>query len=116
MVAYDAINLLTFLIGFGLLYNSYSLINQDREDIVLVGLSFVLGAGLIFVAVFPGGFDPLGNLIGIEFKARAILVVSNLTLFIIVLYLLNRVGELQANISKLNEEQSLLKNSIDEED
>ncbi len=116
MFGYSVINLITFFVGLGLLFNGYSLVVQGREDLMLVLLSVTLGVGLVIVAAFPDGFRAVAPLIGLKFKARAILVVSNLTLFISVAYLLNRTGELQTKVSKLNEELSLLKNVVDEQD
>lgn len=116
MVEYSLVNIVTLVVGLGLLFNSYSLIVQGREDIALVLLSFVVGLGLLVVAVFPGGFEIIAPIIGIEIKARAMLIISNLTLFVVVVYLLNRTGGLQNRVSKLNEELSLLKHDIDERD
>lgn len=112
----EPVNIVTFVVGFGLLFNSYSLLVQGREDIALVLLSFVVGIGLIVVAVFPGGFGIIAPIIGLEIKTRAMLIISNLTLFVVVVYLLNRTGGLQNEVSKLNEEMSLLKHDIDERD
>ena len=116
MFDYSLVNMVTLAVGLGLLFNSYSLIVQGREDIALVLLSFAVGLGLLVVAVFPGGFEVIAPIIGLELKARAILVISNLTLFVVVVYLLNRTGGLQNRVSKLNEELSLLKHDIDERD
>lgn len=116
MPPYTLANFATLVVGFGLLFNGYSLLKQGREDIALVLLSFVVGIGLVVVAVFPDGFQVIAPIIGLELKARAILVISNLTLFIVVVYLLNRTGGLQNKVSKLNEELSLLKHVIDEQD
>ena len=116
MVDYSLVNIVTFAVGLGLLFNGYSLIIQGREDIALVLLSFVVGLGLVLVAVFPGGFEIIAPVLGLEIKARAMLIISNLTLFIVVVYLLNRTGGLQNKVSKLNEELSLLEHDIDEHD
>jgi hypothetical protein len=112
----EIVNIVTFAVGFGLLFNSYSLLVQGREDIALVLLSFVAGLGLVVVSVFPGGFGIIAPIIGLEIRTRAMLVISNLTLFVVVVYLLNRTGGLQNKVSKLNEELSLLKHDIDERD
>jgi hypothetical protein len=116
MVDYDLVNIVTFLVGCGLLFNGYTLLKQGREDIVLVVLSLMVGLGLLVVAVYPDGFQVIAPIIGLELKARAMLIISNLTLFIVVIYLLNRTGGLQNKVSKLNEELSLLKHDIDKHD
>lgn len=116
MVSYDLVNIVTFVVGFGLLFNGYSLLVQGREDIALVLLSFIVGLGLVVVAVFPGGFEIIAPIIGLEIKARAMLIISNLTLFVVVVYLLNRTGGLQNRVSKLNEELSLLKHDATKRD
>ena len=112
----EIVNIVTFAVGFGLLFNGYSLLRQGREDITLVLLSLVVGVGLIVVAVFPGGFGIIAPIIGLELRTRAMLIISNLTLFVVVVYLLNRMGGLQNKVSKLNEELSLLKHDINEHD
>lgn len=116
MYDYSLVNIVTVLVGLGLLFNSYSLLMQGREDVALVSLSFVVGLGLVVVGAFPNSFEVVATVIGLELKARAILVISNLTLFVVVIYLLNRTGGLQNRVSKLNEELSLLKHDIDERD
>ena len=62
----------------------------------------------------PNAFQTVANVLGLELQARAILVVSNLVLFIVVTYLFNRIGKLYDQQSRLNEELSLLKNDLEE--
>lgn len=110
----DLVNVLTLSIGIVFLLNSYRIVNQGREDIVLFLMSAIVGLGLIVVALLPGIFQIIANILGLELKARAILVISNLTLFVLVMYLLHRVGELYEAISKMNEEMSLLKTELED--
>lgn len=114
-MAYSLVNLVAFLVGLGFLLNGYVLVRRGREDLELFVMSLVVGAGLVFVALSPDSFERIATLIGLEWKARAILVVSNLTLFVLVTYLLNRIGRLYGRISKLNEEVSLLRTELEEE-
>lgn len=109
MVEYTAINALTFVIGLVFLYNGYRIVASGREDIALFVTSAAIGLGLLFVAIFPDVFDVVATLLGIEFKTNAILIISNLTLFVLVTYLFSRVGDLYDNVSRLNEEVSLLR-------
>jgi hypothetical protein len=109
MVEYTAINALTFFVGLVFLYNGYRIVASGREDIALFVTSAAIGLGLLFVAIFPYVFDVIATLLGIEFKTNAILIISNLTLFILVTYLFSRIGSLYDNISRLNEEVSLLR-------
>lgn len=111
---YTLVNAVTFGLGVLFLYNSYRLVRRGREDITLFTVSAVLGIGLIVVATFPGLFQALATVLGLEFKARAILVVSNLTLFAVVMYLFNQVVQLRSNVSKLNEELSLLRKAFED--
>jgi hypothetical protein len=114
MFEYTAVNLVTLAVGIGLLANGYALVRRGREDLTLFVLSAVVGAGLIVVALVPNVFQAIATLLGLELKARAILVLSNLTLFVIVIYLFNRLGGLHEKVSRLNEELSLLKNAVEE--
>lgn len=115
MVEYGLVNLATFVVGVGLLLNGYVLVRRGREDVALLVVSAVVGLGLIVVALAPDVFQVVATVLGLELKARAILVVSNLTLFVVAIYLFNRVGRLYERVSRLNEELSLLKNAVEEE-
>jgi hypothetical protein len=112
---YSLVHLVAFAIGLGFLLNGYVLVRSGREDLELFVMSVVVGGGLVFVAVYPDAFDQVATLIGLELKARAILVVSNLTLFVLVTYLLNRIGRLYDRLSKLNEEVSLLRAELEDQ-
>lgn len=114
MVEYTAVNVATFLVGVGLLLNGYLIVRRGREDVALLVVSAVVGTGLIVVALAPDVFQVVATLLGLELKARAILVVSNLTLFVVAIYLFNRIGRLYERVSRLNEELSLLKNAVEE--
>jgi hypothetical protein len=108
-MAYTLVNLLTLAIGLAFLYNGYRLIRDGREDIVVFLMSGGVGAGLIVVALVPNIFQRVATLFGLELKARAILVTANLVLFVLATYLFNRVNRLYAQVSRLNEELTLLK-------
>lgn len=114
MVEYSAVNLATFAVGVGLLLNGYVIVRRGREDVALFVVSVLVGAGLMFVALVPDTFQIVAAVLGLEWKARAMLVVSNLTLFVVAAYLFNRVSRLYDRISRLNEELSLLRNAVEE--
>jgi len=116
MVEFTVVNLIALLVGLGFLANGYRMVRRGREDMALFVTSLVVGAGLIFVAVFPDFFQFVATVIGLELKARAILVVSNLTLFVLVIYLLNRIASLYDQVSRLNEELTLLKARVEDRD
>jgi Uncharacterized conserved protein (DUF2304). len=78
-------------------------------------MSSIVGSGLLIVAVYPDLFTVVASVLGIEFKTNAILIVSNLTLFVLVTYLFNRIGRLYDNVSRLNEELSLYRSAVDED-
>lgn len=112
---YSIVNLVTFLLGFVFLYSGYRLVATGREDVPVFLLSAVIGFGLMVVSIFPDFFWWVANVVGLDRRSRAILVVANLTLFVIVLYLLNRIGRLSNQVSRLNEELSLLKTEVSED-
>lgn len=116
MVEYTVVNVITAAVGMLFLYSGYRFVKHGREDIALFVASSAIGFGLIVVAVYPGVFEVVANLIGLELKARAILVVSNLTLFVLVTYLFNRISKLYDRVSVLNEELSLLRSAVEEEE
>ena len=115
-MAYTVVNLIAALVGVAFLLTGYGIVRRGREALPLFLVSLVVGVGLVFVSVFPNVFEIVATLLGLELKARAILVVSNLTLFIVVTYLFDRIGRLYDRVSRLNEEVSLLKAEIEDDD
>ncbi|MDZ7851046.1 MAG: DUF2304 domain-containing protein [Halodesulfurarchaeum sp.] len=116
MVEYTVVNVAAFLVGVGFLANGYRMVRRGREDMTLFVTSLFVGAGLIFVALFPDFFQLVANVLGLELKARAILVIANLTLFVLAIYLLHRIANLYEQVSRLNEELSLLKADLEDRD
>lgn len=112
---YTLVNLLTLLVGGAFLLNGYVIVKSERESLELFVMSLALGTGLIVVALVPNVFELVANFLGLEWKARAILVISNLTLFVAVTYLFNRVGQMYDRLSRLNEELSLLRSELEEQ-
>jgi len=115
MAEYTLINLITFLIGVGFLGLGYRLVKRGREDVALFVVVAAVGIGLVTVALIPGIFTIIARLLGLELKARAILVLSNLTLFVLTTYLLSKLSNLYTRVSRLNEELSLLQASLDDQ-
>lgn len=116
MASYTVVNLVALLVGVGFLLNGYVIVRRGREAVPLFVVSLVVGTGLIFVAIFPDVFQVVATVLGLEWKARAILVISNLTLFVVVTYLFNRIGRLYDRVSRLNEEVSLLRVELEDDD
>lgn len=115
MVEYSLINVLTLLLGAGLLANGYRLVRGGREDVSVFLVSAVIGIGLMIVAIVPGGvFASTADVLGVRLEAVAVLVVSNLVLFVIITFLFDRIGRLKSKISRLNEELSLLRQQVEE--
>lgn len=116
MVEYTVFNLVAFVIGVAFLTNGYRMVRLGREDMTVFFTSLIVGSGLIFVALFPNVFDLIAKTLGLESQARAILVIGILTLFVLVSYLLNRIAKLYEQVSRLNEELTLLKGDIEDGD
>jgi hypothetical protein len=115
-MAYSLINGISFLVGLVFVYNGYRLVRHGREDLVWFLVSSFVGVGLIVVSVYPAIFSIVADLIGLEWRARAILVVSNITLFVLVLFLLNVIKDIHDKLSRLNEELSLLRAEVEGRD
>lgn len=116
MAAFTVVNVVAILVGIGFLATGFYLVREGREAIVLFVMSLVVGCGLIAVGIYPNLFAVIATLLGLEWKARAILVVSNLTLFVLVTYLLYRIGILYDKVSRLNEQVSLLRSELEDID
>lgn len=113
-MAYTVVNLLSLLVGLGLLANGYLVVNREHEEFLLFLVSVGAGAGLVFVSLLPNAFETVATVLGLEFKTHAILVVSNLVLFGLVAYLLNRIAKLYYRLSRLNEEVSVLRHELEQ--
>lgn len=116
MVQYNIINLLTFCVGVAFLYNGYRIVRRGREAVALFGMSATVGAGLIIVALYPTVFIAVASSLGVVVADRALLILANLTLFVLTTYLFHRLGRLYENVSRLNEEVSLLRTELDDRD
>jgi hypothetical protein len=114
MVEYTILNAVTLIVGTAFLWNGYRIVRQGREAVLLFGMSALVGCALIIVALFPPVFTSLIGGLGVD-AGRGILVFSNLGLFVLVTYLFHRIGQLYDSISRLNEEVSLLKTEVDQE-
>jgi len=114
MIEYTSVNGITFLLGVLFLFSGYRMVKRGREDLALFLMSGAVGLGLMIVAIYPDIFEFIATVMGLELKARAILVISNLTLFVIITYLFNRISQLYDKVSGLNEELSLLRTTVDE--
>jgi hypothetical protein len=106
---YTLVNLVTFVLGLSFLFNDYRLVAEGREDIAVLLMSGAVGFGLIVVAIVPDIFNRVATVLGLELKARAILITANLALFVIATYLFNRISTLYTQVSQLNEELTLLR-------
>jgi len=111
--SFTLVNLVALLLGIAFLYNGYRIATRGREAIPLFFLSVVLGLGLVFVAVFQDAFEFVATVLGLEQKGRAILIVSNLTLFVVVTVLFSRLSTLYNRLSRVNEELSLLRQRVE---
>lgn len=116
MVEYTVVNLVALLVGVAFLANGYRMVRRGKEDMTLFLTSLLVGTGLIFVALFPDFFQIVATVLGLELKARAILVIANLTLFVLVIYLLHRIARLYEQVSRLNEELTLVKAHLEDQD
>jgi hypothetical protein len=114
MIEYTSVNGITFLLGVLFLFSGYRMVKWGREDLALFLMSGAVGLGLMIVAIYPDIFEFIATVMGLELKARAILVISNLTLFVIITYLFNRISQLYDKVSGLNEELSLLRTTVEE--
>ncbi|WP_336135327.1 DUF2304 domain-containing protein [Natronomonas amylolytica] len=112
MVEYTLINGITFALGWVFLYIGYRMVKRGRGDVALFLTMAGIGLGFIIVAVYPDIFEVIASVIGLEWKARAILIVSSLVQFILIIYLFHRTSRLYDKVSRLNEELSLLNASM----
>jgi hypothetical protein len=110
------VNIISFLLGLLFISYGYRLVKHSREDLLWFLVSGSVGIGLIVVAVYRDIFRLVADFLGLELRARAILVVSNITLYILVVFLFNTINNLHEKISVLNEEVSLLRNELEEHD
>lgn len=103
-----------FLTGAYFLYKTFVLIKQKKETLFEFFLWFGFGLTLIILSIFPGLINYLSVFLGTTKGTNAIFLVSILILFFMNFYVFKMVKTIKHDISKLNEELSILKSEQNE--
>ncbi|PTD94224.1 hypothetical protein C9439_04030 [archaeon SCG-AAA382B04] len=107
------IELVGILVGIYLLYKSFSLIRNKREDVLNFIIWIIVGFSLIIAGLFPQIFSYIMNLLGMERRAYTMFAIGIFTSYILLFWIFSKIKELKEEISELNEEISI-KNSIED--
>ena len=97
------------LIGCYFLYKTFVLIKQKKETLFEFFLWLGLGFSLIVFSIFPSLINYLSIFLGTTKGTNAIFLLSILILFLMNFYFFKIVKNIKHDISKLNEELSILK-------
>jgi len=101
------IQIIGLIIGLYLLYMSYRVFKQEKEDIDSLLLWLLLGGAITIVSINLDFLDVVSTLLQMEKNPFAIFTISILLLFVITFKLHSRNNKLEEQISRLNEELSL---------
>ncbi len=105
------IELLGILVGLYLIYKSASLLRNKEEDVLNFAIWLIVGSGLIIGGVFPQLFTYVRRFLGMERRAYTIFGIGILLSYLLIFRIFSYLRELKTDISKINEEISLIEGS-----
>ena len=116
MIFPPAGRILAILIGVYLIHKTIVLVRRRRENLFEFLLWSSLGLALIIFSLFPSLTDYLSELLGTSKGTNAIFLLAILILFFISFFVFKTTRNLHHNVSKLNEEISVLKSALKKAD
>ncbi|HUV42524.1 MAG TPA: DUF2304 domain-containing protein [Patescibacteria group bacterium] len=107
--------ILGILMGGYFLCKTFVLIRKKRETLFEFFLWSGLGLALIIFSAFPGLTNLLSRFLGTTKTTNAIFLLAILTLLFLNFFIFKLVRNLHYDVSKLNEELSVLKSQQDKQ-
>ena len=103
------INFVGILVGVYLLWQSYLLIRRREESVFNFYVWLLVGAGLIMAGLFPGVFEYIIDVLGMEERAFAMFAIGIFILYLLVFHIFQQIRLLESSLSSMNEELSLMR-------
>lgn len=110
------INVIAFILGIYLLYESYYMIKRKEEDVIIFLLWILLGVGLIILSVFPELSYKISDILKMSTRANTVFSFAILILYLLVFNFYKRNRKMHKEISKLNEEIAVLRYKMEKEE
>ena len=103
------IQIVGVFVGLFFLYQSYRMVKSKKEDIPEFFFWNFLGVVIIAVSLFPETIDYLLGILQMKERVYAIFTIGILVSYIILFQLFKYFRNINSNISKLNENLSIMK-------
>jgi hypothetical protein len=102
------IQILGLLVSIYLFYRSYNLVKKREEDVKQFLFWVFLGILLFVSSLVPGIVDIFLDLLGLENRAFAIIIIGTLLLYLLFFNFASKIDNLNQQISQINEKVSLI--------
>jgi len=103
------IQILGVLVGIYLIIRSYLLTRKRQEDINQFLIWIVIGLLITVGSVFPGILSYIADILNMQERVYTLFIIAFIFIFLLLMNLFKQNRKIMTEISKLNEEQSLLK-------
>lgn len=107
------VNILGIVVGAYFIYRAYTLVKAEEEDVLNFLIWLVIGSGLVVAGSVPAVFNFIMDILGMQRRAYAMFSVGIFVAYLLLFRLSYNLRSLKRDISKLNEDISLLKERID---
>lgn len=108
------IQIIGVLIGLFFLYQSYRMVKDKKEDVWGFILWVFIGSSIALISIFPDILDYLLGIVQMQIRAYAIFTLGILFAYFLLFQLFRVIRTLNENMSKFNENLSILRYEIEE--
>jgi len=103
------INIVAFILGIYLLYESYYMVKRKEEDVISFLIWTLLGLTLVILSVFPDLSYKISDLLKMSTRANTVFSFAILILYLLIFNVFKKNRKMHKEISKLNEEIAILR-------
>ena len=106
---FGVINIVAFILGLYLLYESYYMVKRKEEDVISFLIWTFLGLILVILSVFPDLGYKISDLLKMSTRANTVFSFAILILYLLIFNVFKKNRKMHKEISKLNEEIAILR-------
>ena len=110
---FSGIRILAFFVGIYYIYRSYNLTKEKKGEVRQFLTGTVIGLLFIVVSIYPDFVLIFSNILGMSYRGYMMFAGSILLAYLIIMYLFEKISELNTLISKLNEEVALTRYMVE---
>lgn len=107
------VNILGIIVGAYFIYRAYTLVRDKEEDVLNFVVWLFVGSGLVVAGSVPAVFNFIMDILGMEQRAYAMFSVGIFVAYLLLFRFSYSLRSLERDISKLNEDISLLREELD---